>query len=64
MYVKGGTTQFSGIAILSTHMTWILLNQVQEIRSGFGLDFTLMIGFDTMEMLSNVIWAYYLIPIN
>ena len=31
------TTPFFGITIMSKHMTWILLNQVQEIRSGFGL---------------------------
>ena len=45
-------------------MTWILLTQVQEIRSGFGLEFTFMSGFGTMKMWSNGIWAYYLLPIN
>ena len=58
------TTPFVGITIMSTHITWILLNQMQEIRSGFGLDFTLMSGFGTMEMWRNGIWAYYLLPIN
>ena len=36
---------------------------VQEIRSYFGSDFTLMSGFGTMEMWSYGIWEYYLIPI-
>ena len=35
--VRRDTTPFFGITILSTHMTWILLTQVQEIRSSFGL---------------------------
>ena len=62
--VRRNTTPFVGITILSTHMTWILLTLVQEIRSGFGLKFTLMSGFGTMEMWSNGIWAYSLIPVN
>ena len=36
--VRRDTTPFVGITILSTHMTCILLNQVQEIISGFGLE--------------------------
>ena len=34
--VRRDTTPLVGITILITHMNWILLNQVQEIRSGFG----------------------------
>ena len=34
--VRRDTTPFVGINILSTHMNWILLTQVQEIISGFG----------------------------
>ena len=64
IYVRRDTTSFVGITILSTHTTWILLNQVQEIRSGFGLEFTLMSGFGTMAMCSNGIWDYSLLPIN
>ena len=33
--VRRDTTPYVGITILSTNITWILLNQVQEIRSGF-----------------------------
>ena len=62
--VRRDTTPFVGITILSTHINWILMNMVQEIRSGFGLEFTLMSGFGTTEMRSNGIWAYYLLPIN
>ena len=62
--VRRDKTPFVGITIMSTHMSWILLTQVQEIKSGFGLEFTLMSGFGTMEMLSNGIWDYYLLPIK
>ena len=62
--VMRDTTLFVGITIMCTHMTWILLTQVQEIRLGFGLEFTFMNGFVTMEMLRNGIWAYSLLPIN
>ena len=64
IYVRRDTTPFVGIITMITHTTWILLTQVQEIRSGFGLEFTLMSGFETMEMWPNGIWAYYLLPIN
>ena len=62
--VRRDKTTFVGITIVSTHMTWILLTQVQETRSGFGLEFTLMIIFGTMVMWSNGIWAYSLLPID
>ena len=62
--VKRDITPFVGIAILSTHMTWILLIKVQEIISVFGSEFTLICGFVTMAMWSYVIWDYYLIPIG
>ena len=62
--VRRYTTPFVGIAILSTHMTWILLTQVQEIRSGFGLEFTLMSDSGTMAIRSNGIWDYSLLLIN
>ena len=45
-------------------MTWILLTQVQEIRSVFGSEFTLMSIFGTMELFSYVIWSYYMLPIS
>ena len=51
--VRRDTTPFVGITILSKHMTWILLTKVQKIRSGFGLEFTLMSDFGTMEMCIN-----------
>ena len=35
--VRREITPFAGIAVLSTHMTWILLTQDQEIRSGLVL---------------------------
>ena len=62
--VRREITPFVGITILSTQMTWILLKQVQEIRSGFGLEFTLMNSFVTMATWSYGIWAYPLITIN
>ena len=62
--VSSYTTPFFGITILSTHMTWILLTQMQEIRSGFGLEFTLMNGFGNMAMWINGIWYYSLLTIN
>ena len=62
--VRGDTTPFVGITILSTHINWILLTQVQEIISGFGLEFTLISGFGTMVMWSNGIWAYSQITMN
>ena len=64
IYVRRDTTPFVGITILSTHITWILLTQVQEIISRFGLEFTFMSGFGNMEMWSNDIWVYSLLPIN
>ena len=64
IFVRRDITPFVGITIMSTHMTWILLTQVQEIRSGFGLEFTVISGFGTMAIWRNDIWAYYLLPIN
>ena len=63
MCQEGDNTLF-GIAILITHMTWILLKKVQEIISDFGLDFTLMSSFGTIEMWSYGIWYYSMLPIN
>ena len=57
-------TTFGGITVLITQMTWILLTQVQEIRSGFSLESTLMSGFGIMEIRSYNIWAYHLRPIS
>ena len=62
--VRRYTPPFVGITIMSTHMIWIILNQAQEIRSGFGLEFTLMSGFGTMAMCRNSIWDYSLLPNN
>ena len=62
--VSRDTTPSVGITIMSTHITWILMTLVQEIRSGFGLWFTLMSGFGNMAMWSNGIWAYSPLPIN
>ena len=45
-------------------MDWILGMQVQEIRSGFGLDFTLVSGFGNMEMWRYGIWDYSMLPIR
>ena len=62
--VMRDTATFVGITILSTHMTWILLTQVQEIIPGFGLEFTFMSGFGNMTIWINGIWDYSLITIN
>ena len=40
IFVRREITAFIAITIISTHMTWILLMQVQEIRSVFGSEFT------------------------
>ena len=56
--VRMDTTPFVGITNLSTHMTCILLTQVQEIISGFGLEFTLMSSLGNMAMWSYGIWYY------
>ena len=48
IYIRRDTTTFVGNTILSTHITWILLTQVQEIRMSFGSEFTLMSGFGTI----------------
>ena len=50
--------------ILSKHMTWILLTQVQESRSGSGLEFILMSSFGNMAMWSYGIWDYFLLAID
>ena len=55
---------FDGIDILNTHISWILMTQVQEIRSSYGSEITLVSRFGTMEMCSYVSWTYLLIPIN
>ena len=52
MCINRYTGPFVNITILSTHMTWILLDQVQEIRSSFGLEFTFMSDFGTLAMYS------------
>ena len=53
IFIRREITPFVGISILITYMTWILLTKVQEIRSGFGSEFTLMSSFGTMA-----IWSY------
>ena len=55
---------FVGIYLLSTQMTWLLLTQVQKIRSSFGSEFNFMSGFGTLEMCSYGSWADYLIPVS
>ena len=62
--VERDTIPFVGISILGTHMTWILLTQVQEIISPYGLEFAFMSGFGTIEMWRYGIWDYYLLPIR
>ena len=60
--VRREITPFVGITILSTHMTFILLTQVQEIIPGFGLKFTLVNVFGDMAIWSHGNWAYLMIP--
>ena len=55
---------FVGIALLSTHMIRIVLKQVQERRSSFGLEYTLMSGFGTLLMWIYGSHAVSLIPIR
>ena len=43
---------FDGIVLLSAQVTWLLLTEVQEIRSSFGLEFTFMSDFGTLAMYS------------
>ena len=62
--VRREITPFFGITILSKDMTWILLTQVQETRSGFGSEFPFMSSFGTMEIRSYDIWDYSLLSIN
>ena len=52
------------IALLSTHVTWLLMTHAQEIRSSFGSDFTFMGRFGTLGIYIHGSWAYYLIPIS
>ena len=55
---------FVNINLLSTQSKWILLTQVKEIISSFGLYYTLMSGFLNMEMWSCGSWADHLIPVS
>ena len=55
---------FVGISLLITHMTWILLMQVQEIISSFGLEFTFISGFGTLELCIYGSWSNYLITVR
>ena len=55
---------FVGIDLLITQMTWLLLKQVQEIISSFGLEFTLMIGFGTLTIWSYVSWDNYMLLVR
>ena len=48
-----GDNTFLYINLLSTQTNWVLLIQVKEIISSFGLDYTLMSGFGNMKM-----WIY------
>ena len=64
IYVRIEITPFVGINILSTQMTWILLAQMQEIRSGFCLEVTLVSGFGNLEMWSYFICGYSLLTIG
>ena len=55
---------FVNITLLSTQTNWILLMQVKEIISSFGLDYTLMSGFGNMEMWIYGSWADSLLPVS
>ena len=39
IYVRREITPFVGIDVMTTHMTFILLTQVQEVRAGYGSEF-------------------------
>ena len=62
-HVSRGLITFVGITLLITQMNRILLTQVQEIISSFGLEYTLMSDFRTLEMWMYGIRAYCLLPI-
>ena len=59
-----GDNTLVGINIPSTQMNWIILMRLQEIISGFSLEFISMSSFVTTAMWSYGIWAYSLLPIN
>ena len=52
IFVRMDIITFVSIYLLSIKMNWILLIQVQEIRSIFGSDFTLMSGFRNLAILA------------
>ena len=45
-------------------MTCLFLMKVKEIISSFGLEFTFMIGFGTMEICNCGSWSDSLIPVS
>ena len=55
---------FAVIVLMSTHIIWIFLMQVQENRSIFGLNFSFISVFGTLEIWSYVIWYYSMLPIS
>ena len=55
---------FDGIVLLIAHVTWLLMTEVQEIRSSFGLEFTFMSDFGTLEMCSYGSWCDSPLPIR
>ena len=59
-----GDNTLVNINLLSTQSKWILLTQVKEIISIFGLYYTLMSGFLNMEMWSCGSWADSLLPVS
>ena len=55
---------FFGIALLSTQITWILMNNLWEIGSSSGLYYTLVSGFGDLSMWIYIIWENYLLPVR
>ena len=60
--VRSAITPFGEITLLITQMTWILLTQMQKIRSVFCLALNFMIIFGTMAIWRYGIWECYLLP--
>ena len=55
---------FVGVSLLSTHIDWLILAQVEEIISSFGSEFTFMSGFGTLEFFVYGSWSDSLFPVR
>ena len=60
--VRRDIIPFVDISLMITHISCLVLTQVQEIRSSFGLEFTSMSDFENLKIWIYGSWDGSLLP--